>query len=214
MSTARLYRLAGLALLIGGVVSVIGYGVGTFQSDDSPTMVASAPYLAMSLLNFIGAALIALGMPGMIARQADKAGILSVIGGVALMLVELIFGIGNEYVNLTIVPTLAAMPGADITTPPPMMGVFFNTGIVLVFLGSLTLGIATLRARVFPRWIGVVLLLGILAEVASAFDLPYVSNLAPILLSVALLGVGWILVTTRPVSATSETARAVVATVA
>lgn len=213
MSRTTLYRLSGVALLASGVLSVISYGVGAFQNDESPAMVASAPYVAMAVLAFVGAALAIVGLPAVIARQNERAGILGLIGGVALMLVQMIYGIGNGFVNATIIPALVTGPAAsaiDITTPPPLMGVFFNIGIALTLIGGLALAIATLRARVFARWIGVALLLATIGELGGAFPLPFVSNLAPILFSVAFFGAGIALVAMRDASA-AEPVRATVA---
>lgn len=213
MSSTRLYRLSGFALLASGVLSIVGYGIGSIQNDDSVTTVTSAPYLAMSLLVFVGAVLCVLGLPGMIARQAEQAGILGMVGGVALMLLQLIFGIGNGFVDVTVYPALVADPSTRafaLAGPPPVMNVFFMIGIALVLVSALALGIATLRAGVFARWIGVLFLLTVLAEVPSFLHVPFLSNLAPLVSSVALLGVGIALMSLKRTPAT-EPARATAA---
>jgi hypothetical protein len=193
MSSTQLYRLTGFALVVSGVLSIIGYGVGSFQSDTSVSTITSAPYIAMSLLTFLGAAFCVMGLPGMIARQAEKAGVLGLIGGIAVMILQLIFGIGNGFVDVTVFPALVADPTTRafaLVGPPPLMNIFFMVGMAAGVIGALTLGIATLRARVFPRWIGILFLLTILAEVPTFLEVPYLSNLAPLVSSVALLGVG------------------------
>jgi hypothetical protein len=193
MSSTQLYRLTGFALLISGVLSIIGYGVGSFQSDTSVTEITSAPYFVINLLTFLGAAFCVLGLPGMIARQAEKAGVLGLIGGLAVMIVQLIYGIGNGFVDVAVFPALVADPSTRafaLVGPPPVMNIFFMVGMASGVIGALTLGIATLRARVFARWIGVLLLLTVLAEIPSFLDVPFLSNLAPLVSSVALLGVG------------------------
>lgn len=193
MSSTQLYRLSGFALLVSSVLSIVGYGVGSFQSDTSVATITSMPYMAMSLLVFVGAVLCVLGLPGLIARQAKQAGILGLIGGVALILVQLIYGIGNGFVDVTVFPALVADPATRafaLVGPPPAMGIFFMVGEALGIVAALALGIATLRARVFARWIGILILLTIIAEVPSYLDLPMLGNLAPLVSSVALLGVG------------------------
>lgn len=201
MSSTRLYRLTGIALLASGVLSVIGFGIGSFQNDNSPAALTSAPYYFTSLLTFLGAALAVLGLPGMIARQADRAGVLGLIGGVSLTLVQLIFGIGNGFVNLTIFPPLVSNPATRafaLGAPPPAMGAFFMVGMALEVVAALAMGIATLRAHVFPRWIGILFLVTLVAEIPSSFlELPYLSNLAPIIASVAAIGVGYVLMSPR-----------------
>ena len=214
MSSAQLYRLSGFALLASGVLSIVGYGIGSFQSDTSVSTITSAPYIAMSLLTFLGAALCVLGLPGMIARQAERAGVLGLIGGVAVILVQVIFGIGNGFVDVTVFPALVADPSTRafaLVGPPPAMNIFFMVGVALGVIGALALGIATLRARVFARWIGVLFLLTVLAEVPSFLDMPFLSNLAPLVSSVAVLGVGIALMSAKH-TPVGEPARAVAAT--
>jgi hypothetical protein len=216
MTSTRLYRLSGFALLVSGVLSIIGYGVGSFQSDTAVAEITSAPYFAMSLLTFLGAAFCVLGLPGMIARQAEQAGVLGLIGGVAVMIVQLIYGIGNGFVDVAVFPALVADPSTRafaLVGPPPVMNVFFMVGMASGVIGALTLGIATLRARVFARWIGVLFLLTVIAEIPSFLDVPYLSNLAPLVSSVALLGVGIALMAPKstaaavPAQATAAAAR-------
>jgi hypothetical protein len=213
MSSTQLYRLSGFALLASGVVSVIGYGIGTFQSDTDVSAITSTPYIVASLLTFVGAALSVLGLPGMIARQADRAGILGVIGGVAVMLVQLIYGIANGFVDVTVFPALVADPSTRafaLQGPPPLMNIFYMVGMASGIIGALALGIATLRARVFPRWIGVLLLLTVVAEIPTFLEMPFLSNLAPIVSSVALLGAGIALMSPKHTPAV-EPARATAA---
>ncbi len=213
MSSARLYRLSGFALLASGVLSVIGYGLSTFLSDNSAASLTSAPYFASSLLTFLGAAFSILGLPGLIARQAGQAGILGMIGGVAVLLVQMIFGIGNGFVDVTVLPSLVANPSTRdfaLAGPPPAMNIFFMVGVASGVIGALTLGIATLRARVFPRWIGILFLLTVLAEVPTFLEVPFMSNLAPLMSSVALLGAGVVLMSPKHTPAV-ESARAATA---
>jgi uncharacterized membrane protein YhaH (DUF805 family) len=150
----------------------------------------------------------------MIARQAERAGVLGLIGGVAVILVQVIFGIGNGFVDVTVFPALVADPSTRafaLVGPPPAMNIFFMVGVALGVIGALALGIATLRARVFARWIGVLFLLTVLAEVPSFLDMPFLSNLAPLVSSVAVLGVGIALMSAKH-TPVGEPARAVAAT--
>lgn len=213
MWSTRLYRLSGFALLASGVLSIVGFGVGSFQSDTSVATVTSAPNIAMSLLTFLGAAFCVMGLPGMIARQAEQAGVLGLIGGVAVMIVQLIYGIGNGFVDVAVFPALVADPSTRafaLVGPPPAMNIFFMVGMASGVIGALTLGIATLRAGVFARWIGVLLLLTVLAEIPSFLDVPFLSNLAPLVSAVALLGVGIALMSPKHTPA-AEPARAAAA---
>ncbi len=215
MSSTQLYRLSGFALLASGVLSVIGFGIGSFQSDTSVTTITSAPYIAMSLLTFLGAVFCVMGLPGLIARQAEQAGVLGLIGGVAVIIVQLIYGIGNGFVDVTVFPALVADPTTRafaLAGPPPAMNIFFMVGMASGVIGAIALGIATLRARVFARWIGILFLLTVLAEIPSFLDVPFLSNLAPIVSSVAILGAGVALMSSKRAPA-AEPARATAAAI-
>jgi hypothetical protein len=80
-------------------------------------------------------------------------------------------------------------------TPPPSWAPFFMLSMISQVIGMPLLAVATLRARVFPRWIGWTLL-GTL-DVGVASMLPFmpegVSNLAAVIGSVATAGYGFAL---------------------
>lgn len=213
MSSATLYRLSGIALLVGGTLGVIGYLIGSLPGDPTnPAFINSAPVFISNLLVYLGSVLL-LGVPGMIARLIPQSKVLGLIGGVALFFVNVIFGVSNGFINLTIYPDLIANPAtrAFASGPTPVMGVFFNVGMVLAVLGGPTLGIAILRARVLPRWTGVLLIVGTVAEVTTFLPIPFLESLAPILESIAVIGIGYALISpqrapvAQPASATPAT---------
>jgi membrane protein implicated in regulation of membrane protease activity len=80
-----------------------------------------------------------------------------------------------------------------VTTPPSTWTPFFIVSLVGQVLGILLLGIATLRARVFPRWIGWLLIATLVLGVVS--HLPFIpealQSLSAIIASVAIAGFGY-----------------------
>jgi len=88
-----------------------------------------------------------LSLPAMYARQADAAGWLGLAGHVLLQ------------TGILLLVLLAATPilYPAIQTPSGENVVAFLLGIALT-LGLLLTGIATIRAGVFPRWAGILLL--------------------------------------------------------
>ena len=80
-------------------------------------------------------------------------------------------------------------------TPPPAWTPFFLVSLVGQVLGILLLAIATLRARVFPRWTAWLLIATLVVGVVSfvPFIPEALSNLAAIIASVAVAGFGYAL---------------------
>ena len=194
MSSKALYRLSGIALLVGGALSVASMLLTLVPGNPTdPAYFSSVPYMLGGVLLFVGAALTLMGLPAIIAAQAARSSVLTVIGVACIFGVNLIYNVANTYVDLTIFPELFSNPAThDLaqTGPTPVMSVFFNVGMLLAVVGSLTLGIALLRAGVFPRWIGVVMLLVLPAQILAMLDIPVVESLAPLLGSIVMIGIG------------------------
>lgn len=200
MSSQALYRLAGIALLAGGALTVLGILVGLYPGNPlDPAYYASVPYFLNGIFTFLGAALMVLGLPALVAAQADRSAVLTTIGVICIVGVNLIYGIANTFVDLTVFPYLITNPATRdfAQTAPPVMAVFFDVGMLLGVVGPLTLGIAVLRARVLPRWIGIVILLVIPAQVLSFMEIPIVESIGPALGAIALIGAGFTLMKFR-----------------
>ena len=62
----------------------------------------------------------------------------------------------------------------------------------MVGVGTIPLGIATMRAGVLPRWLGLLLILSGAAGLLGLLPLPYLKNIPAIASAVLLfLGLGW-----------------------
>jgi hypothetical protein len=111
------------------------------------------------------------GLAGLYARQAEKAGWLG-LAGFILFSAWMTLVSGMSFVEAFILPRLATEFPAYVNS---IMGMFssvpseVNLGALptlwiiqapLYILGPLLFGIATFRARVFPRWAGALLVLG------------------------------------------------------
>lgn len=196
MSANTSYRLSGIALLGGGILSVVYYITQSLGSDTDIHTLTSSLFLLSSIIGFVGSLLILLGLPGMYARQAKQAGILGLLGFLGLAYVILMQGVLVPFTSITIVPFLASSSNPALqelaTTAPPAMDPFFLLSMVGQVLGVLLLAIATLRARVFPRWIGWLLIATLLVTLLSflPFFPPMLGNLTPVIASVALAGFG------------------------
>jgi hypothetical protein len=140
-----------------------------------------------SLLLLLSSILLLLSLPAMYARQANAAGWLGLTGHGLLQTGILVLVLSAAPTLLF--PSLKPTPGENI--------VFFLLAIALT-LGLLLTGIATLRAGIFPRWAGILLL----AATAGFFFVFFVAEFLPpvagqlgsaifgILLSLALAWIG------------------------
>ncbi len=143
MST-RLFRISGWFLLFGGLLMA----VTNFHLPISP--------VAAALINLLGGVLLLLGFPALYVRQSTQIRWIGLVGLIIIWLDVLIFpvlqgGIGG------LVPAL---------TPPAFL---FIIG-PLTIIGTLLFGIMTIRARVFPGWLGFCLFAGyILAIIGIIF---------------------------------------------
>ena len=142
------------ALLLGAAIAMVSFGL----SGQRPQPLVSTMLLVASIL-------IMLALPGMYARQSEVAGWLGLVGHVLLE------------VGIVIVIVYAAAPlfNPDTTGLGESVAAFL-LGIALL-LGLVLTAIATLRAEVYPRWSGILLLA---AGVGFLFDFFVAEYLPPL----------------------------------
>ena len=183
MSSGTLYRASGLALLLGAVLVIIGLPSSFVFAPDSP--------MALTMVGVWtgGVVLVQLGLPAIVARQAKQAGWLG-FGGFLLM-----FSGGFLIASFFAVLDLTLFPWLDVHAPQLSAQFFATNAAVTVYaavasslfgVGGMLLGIATMRARVFPRWAGLLLIVGLLS--LGGFVNVFLSGA----LVFGLLGLGWI----------------------
>ena len=162
ITNENLLRLAGLSAVIAGACYVL---VGIFHPANVPLSVTTTRWEIVHVLacamSFFGV----LGLAGLYARQAVKAGWLGLVGYVLLTLWFLII-MGFSFVEAFLLPHLAATSPAMVQA---WMGMFnkpagvFDIGALptvwtltggVYILGGLLFGIATFRAGILPRWAG------------------------------------------------------------
>ena len=79
MSSTTSYRLSGIALIIGSVLSAIYYLCQSFLNGNDLATITSPLSMIFSLFTIFGSMLALLGLPGMYTRQAKQAGILGLL---------------------------------------------------------------------------------------------------------------------------------------
>ena len=203
MSSTTLYRLSGGALIAGSLLILINTILGSvlFPGHSStPQQVVSTMWLLVTLMAIIGSLLFVIGLPGMYLRQARRTGTLGLVGFILLFFGILLQEAVFSTVQVIILPFLAQkapqLTGAD-SQPFSAFLLLIVSGLMYI-IGAILLGIATMRAHVFPRWTGILIVVSGIALLLTLPPLPDVlSNIleaiAFIALSAAFLWCGSIL---------------------
>lgn len=192
MSSSNLIRLGGLAAVLAGVLLTIGALLSlATESENLSESATTASYAFTWLLYLLGGVLLLLGLVGLYARQSEAAGILGLVGFVAALF-GTVLALGAVWAQLFVAPSLAVEASRVLDTEPTgalALG-FTLTFLVFLPLGWLLFGIATLRARVYPRVAAIVLIVG---AVIGGLPIP----LTEIVLNVAVAWLGFVLFTGR-----------------
>ena len=192
MSSNALYRLAGIALLIGGLAAAIGFGLPPY-TESVASLQDPMTYITSTAI-CLGSMLILLGLPAVLLRQNSKGGVLGFIGFLCVAYVILLTGVIQSFITVTVVNAMAQDPktAAFGLTPPPNFTPFFSVVMLAVIIGPITLGIATLRAKAFPSWVAWLFFLVVVAGLAQflPFYPVYLQNVAPVLANLAVAGFG------------------------
>jgi hypothetical protein len=173
MSSTTLFRLSGMILLLGALVSVIA-GLMTLFLDislsASPGTILSSLWSPFWSLTFVGAVLVVLGLPALYLRQAaGRGGMLGLIG-VFLVGLGNFLGMATVAYFVSILPLLAEKaPNLINAGYETSLAVFGLGATVLGIIGPLLLGIAVIRAKVFPSWVGILLMVSAVLSPGTTF---------------------------------------------
>jgi hypothetical protein len=199
MTKDSLCRLSGSALFFGALLSAVGYLLKP-EVGHTINFYFNPLYLPSSLLTFIGAVFMLLGMPGMYAYQAGQAGKLGVAGFTVSFVGLMVLEVGTGLLYAFVPPLLASNPVTQFLVSQPKGGgfegqmgiaflIFFLIGLVGSNLGGLLYGIATYRARVFPRGASILIFGGVVVGfLLSIVNNPMIGD-RPIILMLA--GFAW-----------------------
>lgn len=194
MSAKTLYRASGLALLLGAVLLIITNVLqSTVFSSNDPQQFTNPAAQVVTLINVIGSLLLVFGLPGIVARQASRSGWLNLIGFVFTLLGGFMFT-SLSLINLLVLPWLAQVaPKLAAGNGPGELFVAYLVAGISFALGGILLGIAIMRAKIWSRWTGLLLLLGAVINLA---DFPLngpISSIVNIVSFVLFAGaLGWI----------------------
>lgn len=196
MSVSKLIRWGGLVVFLGAVLWAIQkVGWTLLIGDQDPLTYPQPTATILWVLGLIAALLILLGLPALYAhqaRQAERMGLIAfvvVFLGMALVTSNGYFG---TFIQPGLVDLISLAEGAGVTVQEPVAaGVGFMTTLGLYVLGWLLFGLASLRARVLPRWAVVLVLVGIVF--GFLFMASGISLLALPITEIGIAGLGYAL---------------------
>jgi hypothetical protein len=172
MTTAHLLRLGGQISVVGAALILISQVVGPFVSTDPSTIaetVTSVPFLVVMLFKLVGFVFVMLGLVCLYARQSGAAGRLGFVGfltaffGTALVT-------GDWWFEAFAFPWLVqAAPDLVATPASGTLALGGVLGFITFATGWLIFAAATFRARVLPRWMAVLLMIGALLALGQGY---------------------------------------------
>jgi hypothetical protein len=196
MSTTKLIRLSGLATLLAGALYALGALLHPVGEDLAS--VTNPSWVPSHLVYWVSAMLMLFGLVGLYARQAAKAGWLGLVGFL-LALTGTAFVGSIFFMASTILPVVATGSSGifdQVITPSTFVVLVVVVGFVL---GYVLFGVATIRAGVFPRWSGPLLIIGVslfmISEV-SPVDLAIshlIATLGDVIFGIGLAWMGYAL---------------------
>jgi hypothetical protein len=182
MSSTTLYRLSGIALLIGGGITALGTLIQTFLTED----VVNPFWIPVAICLFAGTLLLQIGFPAVYLRQMKRAGTLGLLGFIFLFCGLAQFDIGFRFFDLVILPWFGK--SADLN--PPLNFILYSlSATALLFLGSVLFGIAHFRAGVLSKGPVILLLVGLLVNRAGG-HVPHLQDFGGMLFSLSFAWFG------------------------
>ena len=162
MSSSNLVRLGGgLASAAAGVLLVVGHILNLGGDPDYGTVLGACLVLTAHVV-------LVFALVALYAAQAERSGLLGSLLGMVLSVV------GTTLASAVIFVEIAGASGADVgaVLGAGVTGALSVLGGLAFFIGLIVFGIATMRAGVFPRWAGLLLIVGDVVFAAGSFLKP------------------------------------------
>ena len=159
------FKFLGLAMIAGSALWV--------ATECMEIVGGTASSLSMTITGFAFIGL-TIGIWGVHAGQAAKGGTVSLIGTACLSMAYFIF-MGGSFSVLSSVITYESLAATN----------WIFAGFIFMVSGAPLLGLAVIRARVFPPWVG-----GILVLAPLVTSTTMIAGLPPILMNIANISVG------------------------
>src|ERR1700730_672228 len=127
MSTERFFRLSGLAVVVGGGVSIACELIDAFYNGNTTAYAAQTIYITSEFVFAAATILLLLGLPGTYASRAQGFGVTGLFGMALLFIAGAMLGVFANLEDAMVTPWLAAQAPslADGFGPPPFFA-FYN----------------------------------------------------------------------------------------
>src|SRR5512140_2030840 len=160
MPTRKLFRMSGLSLFIGGILTPLSIIIHPAEESTQAILTQTWRLVSGHVLGTLAIIFVMLGLTGLYVFEAGKAGRLGLIGFVLAFSGNILLATSGNYGYIA--PVLAARSPdllSAINAYPPELGL--DLLMVLTYItGFLLLGIATFRAGRLPRWSGPLIAMG------------------------------------------------------
>jgi len=168
MFSSNLVRLGGLAAVAAGALLLIAdlwsliIELLVGDTENFSEVAVSTSWAVISGMYLIGVLLLLVALVGLYARQAEAAGVLGLVGFLAALVGTGLLA-GMFWTLAFVAPSVAVEAPAFLDAEPTgLLGFGFLFSGIVVGLGWALFGVATIRARVFPRAAAIVLTVGAL----------------------------------------------------
>lgn len=197
MSSTTLFRLSGIVLILAAMLGIVANVATTLMFPDTsptvpPSAVMSAAWGPVWIMSFISGVFFLFGLVGLYLRQAQRAGFVGLLGFVLTFLGFLFPYVVAGFFFMSVLPYLAPRGSTVIQDSFSMVALFGLGGGILLFLGTMLLGISIIRAGVFPRLAGILVIIGGMLSPAAILGLNVIVSLIGSLATVLfMLGLAW-----------------------
>lgn len=161
MRSSDLIRRSGLAGVLGVALLLISDLLTlTVFSGDPVEVVTTGTYLADGATRLLAGVMLLLGLIGLYARQSEASGPLGLVAFLVAFTGTVLI-LGTWWTNAFAAPSLATDAPAFLEAGPTgVLGFGFTLSFALGAAGWLLFGLASLRARVYPRAAAATLVVG------------------------------------------------------
>lgn len=160
-SVSNFMRLGGFVTMLAGGLMALADIWHTIAGLLIADYTGSATEEIGSTIFLAGRVLIVFGIPSLYLYQAHAVGKFGMVAFVVVMLGNTLM-VGSDWSEVFIAPILRSLDPALYDNPPTRLIVGFISNFVTETLGWLLFGIASYRARIFPRLASALLALGAL----------------------------------------------------
>lgn len=205
VTATNLIRWTGLSAMAAGIIFA---GIQPVHPADVTASVTTGAWTVIISLKWAMCLFFLIGITGIYARQADRAGWLG-LAGFGMLILSWWIQTAFVFTELFILPAMAgAAPGfvdsflGIVNGSPGTMDIgalpaVYGLSGVLYMLGGVVFGIATIRAGILPRWAGVLLAVAAAATPFAALLPHAIQRYAAVPVAFAIAWMGYALLTER-----------------